>query len=172
MRTILSITLIGLCLSANAQIKVLSNGNTGIGTANPMAKLSVGADGGTYYEGYFYNPNATASLNIGLAGEAAPGVNSYGLSGFVTPNTSANVCKGVWGSSYNSTPLSNGRSYGVHGYAGNATNGYNYGVYGQLAGSNNGAAIYGVVPGYGDVNTAGQYAGYFLGNVNVAVGIL
>ncbi|HEY4788983.1 MAG TPA: tail fiber domain-containing protein [Bacteroidales bacterium] len=157
-----------LFLKVQAQINVPSSNNVGIGTTNPISKLSVGGSGNIYSEGYFFNANSTASLNIGLSSEAAPGNNSYGLSGYVTLGTSANYCKGVWGSSYSSTALSNGRAYGVHGYAGNATSGYNYGVYGQLAGSNNGAAIYGVVPGYGDVNTLGQYAGYFLGNVKVS----
>lgn len=158
-------------VKTHGQLKVSNNGSVGIALNSgvvPLSKLSVGDIGNAYSIGYFFNSNSTASLNIGLSSEAAPGNSSFGLSGYVTMNTSANNCKGVWGSSYSSTPLSNGRAYGVYGYAGNATSGYNYGVYGQLAGSNNGAAIYGVVPGYGDVNTLGQYAGYFLGNVMVS----
>jgi len=156
-----------------AQINVSSSNNVGIGTTNPLSKLSVGADGNSSFTAYFFNSNTSSSYNLGLCGQGSPNnARAYGVEGFVTLNAAANANYGVYGSSASSTPLSNGKSYGVYGIAANATTGYNYAVYGQLTGSNNGAAIFGVVPGYSDVNTGGMYAGYFQGNVKVAVGIL
>jgi hypothetical protein len=87
--------------------------------------------------------------------------------GYLTPSSTSNYSTGVQAVAYSPSVLTNGRTYGISAYAGNASSGYNYAVYGTLEGSSNGAAIYGVVPGYGDVNTGGMYAGYFLGNVYV-----
>lgn len=65
-----------------------------------------------------------------------------------------------------STPISQGRSYGVLAYAGNATSGYNYGVFGCLSGTNNGAGVYGsATHEENGHDTGGRYAGYFNGNV-------
>lgn len=65
-----------------------------------------------------------------------------------------------------STPISQGRSYGVLAYAGNATPGYNYGVFGCLSGTNNGAGVYGsATHEENGHDTGGRYAGYFYGNV-------
>lgn len=62
-------------------------------------------------------------------------------------------------------PLNSGRATGVQGSASNTTSGYNYGVVGILYGNQYGTGIYGgfEVPQY----IAGQYAGYFDGNVRV-----
>jgi hypothetical protein len=142
--------------------------NAGIGTSNPLSKLSVGADGLTNSGGYFYNAITTDAHCYGLVSQSAPNSDrSAGFAGVTTINTSTNYAYGIMGQSYGSTPLSNGRTYGVMGAAGNATSGWNYGVYGWLNGPNNGAAVFGTVlaTAGGDEDTQGQYAGYFKGNV-------
>ena len=71
---------------------------------------------------------------------------------------------GVKGIAMPSTPLGNGRAWGVKGEAGNSTNGYNYAVHGNLRGSQRGAAILGTLENV-DIYVPGRYTGYFLGDV-------
>ena len=73
---------------------------------------------------------------------------------------------GVKGIAMPSTPLGNGRAWGVKGEAGNSTNGYNYAVHGNLRGSQRGAAILGTLENV-DIYVPGRYTGYFLGDVRV-----
>jgi hypothetical protein len=82
-------------------------------------------------------------------------------------SSSSSKTVGLKAYAYSSSQLFSKRSYGVWGMAGNATSGYNYGVYGELGGSANGAAVFATVPGKGDCNVNGKYAGYFRGKVYV-----
>ena len=162
-----------LMLNAQAQLMVAPSNNVGIGTTNPLSKISVNGDGNTMFGSYFYNPNISLTNNMTLVGQTIPIPGSgkcYGVYGFVNLTTTGGYNNGSYGSAYSTTVTNQGRAYGVKGYAGNAGNGWNYGVYGTLAGSNNGAAIYGVVAPNGDVGIPGKYAGYFLGNVAVSSG--
>jgi hypothetical protein len=155
------------------QIKIFDNGNVGIkySTSTPLSKLVLNNQGYSNWDAHFYTgtrsssggsfftliePGSGSSLNIiSIQGQAKLGANNYLV--------------GVKGAVTNATALTNGRSYGVYGIAGNATSGYNYGVYGYLYGANNGAAIYGTSTG--DVPISGKYAGYFSGNVYVTASL-
>lgn len=166
----ISCVLVGIlfCISGYAQMTVLSNGNVGVGVANPLSKFAVNDSGNVKHSLWVRN---TSLINDGVA------IRSY--INTPAPNTSNNrytsvlgtiTCGNGWslglvGMSTNSTPQSTGRSYGVMGEARNATPGYNYGVYGLLNGSNNGAAIYGASIGNTDEDTEGNFAGYFKGRV-------
>ena len=157
-------------MTLNGQIKVFDNGNVGIKytTSTPLSKLVLNSQGYSTWDAHFYTgirsssggsfftliePGTGNGLNIiSIQAQAKLGANNYLV--------------GVKGGVTNSTALTNGRSYGVYGIAGNATSGYNYGVYGFLYGVNNGAAIFGTSTG--DVPIPGKYAGYFSGNVYIS----
>lgn len=155
--------------TAKAQLNVVSSGNVGIGTTNPLSKLSVNGDGNALWAAYIYNSSAVNSsygLRVINATPSAAHTNYLftSIAGTISPGNGGSV--GVLGRSFSGTAYSSGRSYGVYGMAGNATSGYNYSVYGLLSGSNNGAAIYGCVDGASnDDDTGGKYAGYFKGTV-------
>lgn len=149
-----------------AQLKVATNGYVGILNATPASMLSINGTGYSQYTATAYNitnVNGGASL-AGITTGSTSGYWRYGVSGSCSVLGSGNAI-GLMGSAYTSTVLTQGRAYGVYGYAGNATSGYNYGVYGTLNGSNNGAAVYGVISSYSDNGINGKYAGYFLGPV-------
>jgi len=84
-----------------------ANGNVGIGTINPLSKLSVGADG---------------DANAGIYGQGATGVYGSGTSFGVYGSGPTNI--GVYASGYNYGVYSLGGTYGVRGQ------GTGYGVYG------------------------------------------
>jgi hypothetical protein len=95
--------------------------------------------------------------------------NTYALQIVATPSSgSTTKAFGIHSKAYKTTASSQGRSYGIVGYAGNCTNGYNYGVLGQIGGSNYGISICGVERG-GSVpaSTSADYAGYFVGDVKI-----
>lgn len=153
----------------NAQLKVHSTGNVGIDATNPLSRFSIGGNGYSDTKAYIYSNNTGTSYKALRIETALPqGSYLYGVFSSIVYGSTGGWPIGMLGSGYRgSTQTSSGRSIGVKGLAGNATNGYNYGVYGTLLGSANGAAIYGVAPGYGDVDVAGLYAGYFRGNVKM-----
>jgi hypothetical protein len=105
-------------------------GNVGIGTTNPLSRLSVGGNGNVNYMIYGYS---SANNSTGIYGEAR----QYGIQGY---GTSTGTSTGVYGS---------GRTYGVHGYSSIGRGIYGEGVYG-ISGS---GGIYGV---YGSSNTSGN----------------
>ncbi|MCF8379910.1 MAG: tail fiber domain-containing protein [Bacteroidales bacterium] len=160
---------------ANAQIKVASNNSIGIGTENPISKLSVGSDGDTYNKVYIRNDN-TAANQKGMTVVQAPSIsgNQRGILTAISQGSGGAKLFGIYSSSIRSTPESNGRTYGIWGAGGNATTGYNHGVYGELSGSNYGAAIFGATPGKGETYINNIYAGYFRGKVFIEdrVGIM
>ena len=156
-------------LTLNAQIRIASNNNVGIGVDNPVSKLSIGDVGNTYSKAYIFNSN-TGTYQRALQVYQAKVSSSwgYGLHSSIEQGTTGGLLIGTFSSAYRgSTAYTQGRTTGVKGQSGNATSGWNYAVYGELLGSNNGAAIFGTVPGKGDVNTLGMYAGYFRGDVKM-----
>lgn len=163
-----------VCLSASSQILVTSNGNVGVGSTNPLSKLSVNADGNALFGMRINNPTATAgaaglyATTSVLPPGSSPSNNNYSsVRGQIA--SGHGYAFSIFSQSVNATPQTSGRAYGVYGEASNATSGYNYGVFGVLPGSNNGAAVYGTT-NLNDVwgeNTNGKFAGYFSGAVHV-----
>jgi hypothetical protein len=154
--------------SAIGQIRVISNGNTGIGTTNPLSKLSVNSDGDTLSSVTILNSsinNGAIGLKV-LTSTDTPGSSYNTYTNVYAPIASGDgYAQGIFGRSYNySGPQTTGRSYGIYGMAGNATSGFNYGVCGILQGGNNGAGIFGATDP-NDEDTEGMYAGYFKGDV-------
>jgi len=134
-----------------AQFKMDSDGNVAIETSPTPAdylKLRV-----------YFSSTAGDGVNWNLS--------IAGINNIHTSLTPALVHFGTYGSAYCSTAKNASRAYGVYGQAGNVTNGFNYGVYGKLIGSNNGAGVYGASRTKGDMNTAGDWAGFFNGNVRI-----
>lgn len=155
-----------ITLPSFSQIKVINNGNVGIHVDNPQSVFCIGGEGSTNYKSYIYNSLNTNYQYALVVKQATPSSVSYkttSIYGGIESGTG--YAYGIKGYSSKSNPVSSGRSYGVFGYAANATNGYNYAVYGYLGGSNNGAAIFGAIPGKTDLNTNGIFAGFFRGNV-------
>ena len=74
---------------------------------------------------------------------------------------------GLKGQSYLTSPLGQGRAWGVMGIGGNSTTGYNYGVFGTTYGDQDGAGIIGTINNNQDVDVPGIYAGYFVGNIRI-----
>ena len=158
-----------LCSFLQAQVKVISNGNVGIGiTGDPSSLLGVGHVGSTAVKTFVYNTTTTGGPRA-IHGYIKPGspTFSYGVYGSVQDTLGGNKRCGVYGIAYRSSPQTTTRNFGVLGYAGNADDGFNYGVYGQIAGENNGAAIFGATPGYGDCDVGDVWAGYFNGKVYI-----
>jgi len=173
-KTLLCTLIALLCNSIQAQIKVNSSNNVGIGIDNPVSKFAVRGAGDASSMVYFENPNT----NLGpkalyvkqLAPQYATGYDyGYGIYSWIQVTTSGYKHVGAVASAYASSPLSGARTYGLWAIAGNALNGYNFGVYASLTGSNNGAAIFATIPGRGDPYPAinNKYAGYFRGTVYV-----
>lgn len=148
---LLSILLLLLTIMANAQLKVDATGKVGIQTTitNLQSRLTVG--------------NITPSdASVGIT--SSPEVmnkNNIGVEGAVNANSS----------------YTNDRNYGVLGIVSsmNNTHGKNYGVSGMIGplgvGSYyGGAGVYGTNSMYyysAPTNIQGEYAGYFVGPVNV-----
>ena len=169
-KTLLSLVafLFTMALSSNAQLKVTSNGNVGIGLAStniPNSKLSINAIGANnrlvYVKG---NNNCITAMRQGET-------NQTWVSGLeaACENISGGTSMGVTSRGYvNQTETGSGRSYGVYSRAGYATSGYNYGVLGVLMGSSYGAGVYGTSTNSDNgIYLDGRYAGYFRGNVKV-----
>lgn len=129
-------------LTTYAQLKVTSDGKTGIviTTPKPQADLSVGTNDSYTYSNY----------DFGIW------INNYG-------NTLFNI--GVKG--YASLSSSSGRTIGVQGIGGSGDQGWNYGVLGGLGTTRNGAGVFGTLTNHTGVNVNGRYAGYFDGDTYV-----
>ena len=127
----------------------------------------INAAGSASFQAWIYNPSIAASGGALAAITHQGSGNGYHIQGFFAQAAlgSGNYLYGIKSSTYNSTALTTGRSYGVYGQAGNATSGYNYGIYGYILGTNNGAAVFGTTSG--DVILSQKWAGYFKGNTKV-----
>lgn len=130
-------------LSASAQLKVTSAGNTymGVSTPTPQATLSIGHNDGYNYSGYSFSLSAhqicSSSFSIGVKAVAKNTTGSY-------------------------------RAIGLQGLAGGATTGWNYGVLGGLTHTTgNGAGIFGTLLNHTGIELHGRYAGYFDGETYV-----
>ena len=165
------VTLIGACFvfsGLQAQIKMYSNGNVGIqSSAVPEAALVVGGNAsnkGTGFKTYIQSNGYVLNVRReGTWGSASPWLVASEGNNLVDGD---DFYIGVKGIAMPSTPLGNGRAWGVKGEAGNSTNGYNYAVHGNLRGSQRGAAILGTLENV-DIYVPGRYTGYFLGDVRV-----
>ncbi len=165
-------------VSASNSLILGSGANVGIGTTAPLSKLSVGGAGNALFTGYFYAPAASGSR--GLQGETAGGSggggsSSYGIVGTVSVASPSGFMHGVYGSALATTAAGAGRSYGVRGFAGNATPGYNYGVYGALNPTVNsyGAGVFGTIlngsgEGFGGLALA-QFGVYSYGQAGIHI---
>lgn len=142
--------------------------NVGIATTNPQSLLSVNGDGNSIHTVYAYT-DGTTSGNAAVLGQSAQPTNFGGSSTGVQGLTESGYgyAYGVRGTATTATPSSDGRAYGVSGIAGNAD--INYAVYGNLTGSNRGAAVFGSTDAITSPSALfnGQWAGYFVGDVNV-----
>lgn len=157
----ISCVLVGIlfCISGYAQMAVLSNGNVGVGVANPLSKFAIQDTGNATIT--LWARNTTPSGGIAIR---AYSPSNMGTLSTVTCGTTYQSM-GICGMSQNATPQSYGLAYGVYGLAKHGASGRNYGVFGKIVDSD-GAAIYGSV--YSDgINTEGKYAGYFQGKVNI-----
>ena len=157
-----------ITLNCNAQLKVQSNGNVGIGMASnvvPASKLALNCVGDSNYvvsiEGTTYGLRAKRQ-----------GQSSYtwgwGVEG-VSENFSGGMNIGVKAQGYvEKAETGSGRSFGVYASGGFATSGYNYALFGYLSGNSNGAGVYGSSwSNDRGLNLDGRYAGFFRGNTKV-----
>lgn len=149
---LVTIVLLLLTIAANAQLQVDTAGRVGIMTTtipNRPHKLTVGSHN-------FFNYNAS----MGIAS---------------SPEVSSNTNVGVLGVLSANSNYSSDKNYGVLGIVNcmNNTHGRNYGISGMIGplGSHyGGAGIYGTTSTYYydiPTNITGDYAGYFVGPVNV-----
>jgi len=163
-----TILILGMCVLISsisfAQLNLTDLGNVGIqtGSTPPLSALSIGGVGSSNFKVSIYNNNYGLSV-------ARTGTSSiswlYGI--YCNADVTSMYSLGTRSQAYSATPTNSGRSWGVMGYAGNATSGYNYGVMGIQTGTANGAGIVGTTNGNVDVNVPGIYAGYFVGDVKV-----
>lgn len=170
MKKLIFIQVFSFCsLVVFSQIKVVEDGNVGIGVDQPLSKLSIGSDGSHRYTVKVDAPKAFNGLLIERREHTGDPFGSWQF-GIVssTTLTSGFVSIGIKSSALNSTPINAGRAFGVYGVAGNSTSCYNYGVAGALYGNQNGTGILGTED-YLEMSPRidGKYAGYFWGNVKV-----
>ncbi len=165
--TLFVLCFVVLSFDGFSQIKVVSSGNVGIDTNNPISRFSIGSEGNSNTHISFLNPNTASGQRALDVNQALPASGSwgYGLTSRVLSGASSAKVAGIYGSGYKSTPTFSGQSFGLYAITGNASSGYNYGVFGCIIGSNNGAAIYGATPGKLETYVNGIYAGYFRGKV-------
>lgn len=171
MKKIFTTQIFLLCsLLTFSQLKVLENGNVGIGTSQPLSKLSIGGAGSSQHYVNIDAPNVLRAIQISRTGN--PGYSSsnnwirtLNINNEIQ-NTFFNVAAQI--STFFSTPRNSGRAFGVIGTAGNSTSGYNYGIVGAISGSQNGTGIYGAETSNNlSPYIPGRFAGYFAGNVGI-----
>ncbi|MEX0982323.1 MAG: tail fiber domain-containing protein [Bacteroidales bacterium] len=164
LRSILTISLLFICLSAHSQLKVSETGNFGIGTTNPLSRVSVNTDGDANRTMYVYNSGSERMAKFQL--DNATGTYGIALNAIVS-NSAASGYKHVAGNFQCYEPSENSRrTFGVRAHAGRGYDGANYAVYGGLVGSRNGGAIVGSIVSEPIID--GIYAGYFYGDVHIA----
>jgi len=151
-------------------------GKVGIGTMNPLSRLSVGTDGdataGIYGSGSYYG--VVGSGTMGVAGYGS----TYGMFGLSSQygvyGNGGNY--GVFGYGTNSGVLGQGGTYGVYGDGvyGVYGSGTNYGVYGvgALYGVYGTSSPYGVVGNGSDTGVYGSGTNYGVhGESNSGTGV-
>lgn len=162
----LAITIICFVCFTQAQLYMDSNGRVGIDESSPLSTLSVGGPGLTTITVNALGTNGQYHEALRGQQPTTGGNTNYGVVGYIPPGSGGYKLYGVLGISYRGSTPTSGRSYGVKGYAGNATAGFNYGIYGELVGTRDGAAVYGTLDG-DTYNVDGQYAGFFEGDVHI-----
>ncbi|PHN07333.1 hypothetical protein [Flavilitoribacter nigricans] len=147
------------------------DGKVGVNTVNPLSQVSINGDGDTRY-GAYVTSNTAGNGVAGLVSELPKitGGADWNRSIIAKIEAGTGYAVGVNTSSYTDVASNQGRSYGLHATAGNATSNYNYGVFSRLRGANAGTAILGwdeINKPTWDHSTNGSWAGYFVGNVGV-----
>ena len=166
-RLLILCSLFTMMTTANAQLKVSSNGNVGIKTTGtPLSPLSINTTGDTLYS--IYNLSHTGR---GIICNVSGNSTDIRYGGYFYTSTS-NTSRRVYGirsyagmSSYSSSSSPYG--YGVVGHAMGANCGI--GIMGHIQYCNKGAAIYGSVTNdYGLSIPNNLYAGFFNGDVGMS----
>ncbi|MGB9746356.1 MAG: tail fiber domain-containing protein [Bacteroidales bacterium] len=165
-------TLFVACTALEAQIKVNSSNNVGIGVDNPVSKLAVGNSGSVETKVYIENNVNALGPKALYVKQPAPQYSTgydyaFGTYSTIDVTTAGYKHVGLMAVSKSNTSLTGARTYGVYAIAGNAMSGLNYSVYAALSGSNNGASVFAALPNRGDVVLDKMYAGYFRGTVYI-----
>jgi hypothetical protein len=155
--------------SMKAQLHVDASGNIGIGTTSTNGKLDVRA-GSNYRTAYLYNDYTGATSKYGIYNYLTNnGTGSrYGLYNVIYSNTSSTSHIGLYNVNYMyNTSTGYGHYNYNYCYDGNGTR---YGIYNTMGcGTNCGTGIkYALYSSIGTCSGAGNYAGYFNGDVYVA----
>lgn len=173
-RTLCALTLLFISTIAFSQLKVISNGNVGIGSGatNPVSDLSVGGDNGTSLgtlSVYGKTGNAQRTLRITQPINSAASETNYGIVSQIAYGEGGYKLYAIYANAYRgATAYDDARTYGVLGLGGNGLQGRNYGVFGSLQGTRNGAAIFGSLDQDEPLTAIDdQYAGYFMGDVKI-----
>lgn len=164
--------LIGISIQfSNAQIKVASDNNVGIGVETPVSKLSVGNSGNTSSKVYIENTSGSGSsiraLQVYQPAPTTPGAWAFSTLSSIQVTSAGYKHVGLYSYAYPSSAINGARTYGIYALAGNGESGYNYGIYTLLGGTRNGTAILACAPGKPDCYIPGIYAGYFRGKVYI-----
>jgi hypothetical protein len=148
-----------------------NTGDVGIGTTNPLSKLSVGGDGASFTTIYGQNANSLGKGVFGFASNSGD-VENYG--GYF--QSVGEQGRGVYGYASNSGDVENYGGYfraegstgrGVYGYATNSGIGTNYGGYFEGRGST-GRGVFGYASNSGNVL---NYGGYFYASGSSGIGV-
>lgn len=157
-----------MAVSAHAQLRVISNGNIGIGAnaTQPTSQLCINTNGYSNYASYMtHTDNVLRCIRYGTPSSGTTGVAVDAC----TKLANINWGYGVRSIVTDENPISYGAAFGVLGSAGNAGNGRNYGILGKITGTRYGAGIYGTSnESDSGITLDARYAGYFNGNVKVA----
>ncbi len=146
----IGLCLLGTALTANAQLKVNSDGTVYMNADSVYGRTLVNIGnrhpGMTYLDNYYYNT---------------------GLRVLAKNPLSTGHCIGVFGEACLSNTSQFWTSVGLEGVGGGANTGYNFGVAGYIRTNSGGAGIFGANQGNVSFGLSGNYAGYFYGPVHI-----